>query len=234
MKGGYAKGLALLGVLLVLGGCAISPSRKADADIVTVRPVAHGQHVPKDGSIYHDTTSMSLFEDVRAKRVGDILTVVLAEQTDAKKEATTSTSKDTTADLGNPTVLGSPLSFNSPGFMPKRTLNLDTSVDSSQKFDGSGDSSQSNSLTGNVTVTVVEVLANGNLVVRGEKTVRINQGDEYLKVSGVVRPQDVSSDNSVLSTQLADAHIAYSGSGFVADSNSMGWFARFVNAWWPF
>jgi len=130
--------------------------------------------------------------------------------------------------------MGSPLSFSAPSPIPKRKLTLANSVDTTQKFDGSGDSTQSNSLTGNVTVTVVEVLANGNLVVRGEKTLRINQGDEYLRVSGVVRPADVSSDNSVISTQLADARIAYSGSGFVADSNSMGWLARFVNSWWPF
>jgi len=223
----------LLCCLAMLGGCAISPSKK-DADLVSVRPVSHEHQPTMDGSIYHDNTSVSLFEDIRARRVGDILTVVLAEKTDAKKEASTTTAKDTNVDLGNPTVMGAPLSFNSPGFLPKRSLTLANSVDTAQKFNGTGDSTQSNSLTGNVTVTVVEVLANGNLVVRGEKTLRINQGDEYLRVSGVVRPADISSSNSVLSTQLADARIAYSGSGFVADANSMGWIARFVNSWWPF
>ena len=234
MMDGYPKGMMVLCALLMLGGCAISPSKKSDADLVSVRPVDQGRQMPKDGAIYHDLTSMSLFEDVRAKRVGDILTVVLAEKTDAKKEATTTTAKDTNVDLGNPTIMGSPLSFSAPAPIPKRKLTLENSVATSQKFDGSGDSTQSNSLTGNVTVTVVEVLSNGNLVVRGEKTLRINQGDEYLRVSGVVRPADISSDNSVISTQLADARIAYSGSGFVADSNSMGWLARFVNSWWPF
>lgn len=223
----------MLCCLAMLGGCAISPSKK-DADLVSVRPVSHEHQPTMDGSIYHDNTSVSLFEDIRARRVGDILTVVLAEKTDAKKEASTTTAKDTNVDLGNPTVMGAPLSFNSPGFLPKRSLTLANSVDTAQKFNGTGDSTQSNSLTGNVTVTVVEVLANGNLVVRGEKTLRINQGDEYLRVSGVVRPADISSSNSVLSTQLADARIAYSGSGFVADANSMGWIARFVNSWWPF
>ncbi len=223
----------MLCCLAMLGGCAISPSKK-DADLVSVRPVSHEHQPTMDGSIYHDNTSVSLFEDIRARRVGDILTVVLAEKTDAKKEASTTTAKDTNVDLGNPTVMGAPLSFNSPGFLPKRSLTLANSVDTGQKFNGTGDSTQSNSLTGNVTVTVVEVLANGNLVVRGEKTLRINQGDEYLRVSGVVRPADISSSNSVLSTQLADARIAYSGSGFVADANSMGWIARFVNSWWPF
>ena len=233
MMDGYTKVIVSLCVLGILGGCAMVPSKK-DADLVSVRPVDLGHQKPLEGSIYNDNTSVSLFEDVRAKRVGDILTVVLAEKTDAKKQATTTTAKDTSVDLGNPTIMGSPLSFSAPSPIPKRKLTLANSVDTTQKFDGSGDSTQSNSLTGNVTVTVVEVLANGNLVVRGEKTLRINQGDEYLRVSGVVRPADVSSDNSVISTQLADARIAYSGSGFVADSNSMGWLARFVNSWWPF
>jgi flagellar L-ring protein precursor FlgH len=233
VTGGFSKALLTTCALAMVAGCAVPPVKK-DADIVSVRPPDRTQEVPRDGAIFHDSTSMSLFEDVRAKRVGDILTVILAEKTDAKKEATTSTAKDTNVDMGNPTILGGALNFNAPRPLPKRDMTLETNVTTAQKFSGQGDSSQSNSLTGNVTVTVVEVLSNGNLVVRGEKTLRINQGDEYLRVAGVVRPADISSDNSVISTQLADAHIDYSGSGFVADSNKMGWFARFVNAWWPF
>ncbi|MDH5594565.1 MAG: flagellar basal body L-ring protein FlgH, partial [Gammaproteobacteria bacterium] len=93
----------------------------------------------------------------------------------------------------------------------------------------------SNSLTGNISVTVVEVLPNGNLVIRGEKIISLNQGDEYVRVAGIVRAQDVTSKNTVLSTQIADAHISYGGNGMVADSNKLGWLARFfVSAIMPF
>ena len=93
----------------------------------------------------------------------------------------------------------------------------------------------SNSLSGNITVTVHDVLPNGVLMVKGEKWLTLNQGDEYIRISGMVRPQDIGSDNTVESTKLADARIAYSGTGSVNDSNVMGWMSRFfIGAIWPF
>lgn len=231
---GYVKHLILISVVTALSACA-APQVKRHKDFINPRPQPLSRATPEDGSIYHSSTSMALFQDVKARRVGDLLTVVLAEKTDAQKQASTSTDRSTGVGVSNPTLLGGALSFNSPGFMPKRKLTLESSLNSSSKFKGNGDSSQSNSLTGNVTVTVVDVLSNGNLVVRGEKAIGINQGEEYIRVSGVVRPVDVDTDNTVLSTKLADANISYSGSGFVADSNRMGWLARFFNSkWWPF
>ncbi len=179
-----------------------------------------------------------LFEDVRARRVGDTLTIRLAESTNASKKASTNTKKENTVDIAAPTLFGSQVQFNAPGFVPlagNRNNSLAASVDSSQKFNGQGDSSQGNSLTGNITVTVAEVLANGSLVVRGEKILHLNQGDEYIRISGIVRPNDIGADNSVLSTQLADAVISYGGDGVTDDANRMGWMARFLNSkWWPF
>jgi len=231
---GYLRHLVLVCVVTALGACA-APQVRHHKDFITPRPPQRTEAAPRDGAIYHASTSMALFEDVKARRVGDLLTVILAEKTDAQKQASTSTDKNTGVSMSNPTLLGGALSFNSPGFMPKRDLTLETSLDSSSKFKGQGDSSQSNSLTGNVTVTVVDVLSNGNLVVRGEKAIGINQGEEYVRVSGVVRPVDVATDNTVISTKLADANISYSGSGFMADSNRMGWLTRFLNSkWWPF
>ena len=108
-------------------------------------------------------------------------------------------------------------------------------MESSQSFDGEGDSSQRNQLDGSVSVVVVDVMPNGYLIVEGEKWIGINQGEEFIKVSGIVRPQDVRYDNSVLSTQLANANIAYRGKGALADSNTQGWLARFFNSpIWPF
>ena len=171
---------------------------------------------------------------MKARRVGDIITVVLVEQTTASKKADTNASKTQDTQLDNPTILGAPLSFNMPGGS-KRDLNLGTTLSGSRSFAGAGDSSQSNKLQGNVTVTVAEVLSNGNLVVRGEKRLTINQGDEYIRFSGIVRPSDVGSDNTVLSTSVADAKISYTGKGMIDDSNSSGWLASIFNSkWWPF
>lgn len=230
----YSRHLIVGCALAFLTACA-APQVRHHGDFVRPQPAAKRPEADNQGAIYRPSTSVALFADAKARRVGDLLTVILAEKTDAQKSASTSTDKSTGIDMANPTLLGAPLSFNSPGFMPKRTMTLETSVDSSSKFAGQGDSSQSNSLTGNVTVTVVDVLANGNMMVRGEKAIGINQGEEYIRVSGVVRPVDVSTDNTVLSTQLADANISYSGTGFMSDSNRMGWLTRFFNSkWWPF
>jgi len=162
---------------------------------------------------------------------------VLQERTQASKDAKTETSKDNTVGIANPTLLGSELKFDTP-LLPHgndRSSNLGTSLSSAQEFNGEGTSSQGNSLSGNITVTVIDVLPNGNLMVRGEKWLTLNQGDEYIQISGIVRPVDVRADNTVLSGLVADARITYSGEGFVADSNKMGWLSRFfASALWPF
>lgn len=180
-----------------------------------------------NGSIYQVGYEVSLYEDVKATRVGDILTIILVEETNASKSADTSTSKNTDVSIPNPTLLGRPVNlFNN------RTL--ETDIGTEQEFSGAGSANQSNSLDGNVTVVVEQVLPNGNLRVRGQKRITINQGDEYVRVSGIVRRVDIRADNTVLSTQVADAHLTYVGRGAVADANSMGWLARFFNSpWWP-
>ena len=102
-------------------------------------------------------------------------------------------------------------------------------------FSGDGASSLSNSLSGSITVFVAEVMPNGNLVIRGEKKLTLNQGDEYIRVTGIVRPMDVTPDNTIASTKVANAEIFYSGDGSINDANRMGWLARFFNgSMWPF
>jgi flagellar L-ring protein precursor FlgH len=107
---------------------------------------------------------------------------------------------------------------------------LDTTLTGSNTFDGEGSSSQSNSLVGSLTVTVMDVQANGNLVVQGDKSLKLNQGDEFVHISGVIRPADIATDNTVTSDKLADAHISYSGKGILDNSNRMGWLSRFFNS----
>lgn len=217
----------LVGVLVMLGGCVQKQVKPDNPMYAPIRPQDMQPVQPMDGSIYNAATSMNLYGDGRAYRVGDILTVTLQEQTSSKKKNKTELDKETSVSLEQGTafgngisVLGNPLSFNLPT--------------STTEFAGEGKSDMSNSLNGSISVTVHEVLPNGVLLVRGEKWLTLNQGDEYIRVSGMVRPQDIGSDNTIASTKLADARIAYSGTGAVNDTNVMGWLSRFfVSAIWP-
>ncbi len=217
----------LVGVLVMLGGCVQKQVKPDNPMYAPIRPQDMQPVQPMDGSIYNAATSMNLYGDGRAYRVGDILTVTLQEQTSSKKKNKTELDKETSVSLEQGTafgngisVLGKPLSFNLPT--------------STTEFAGEGKSDMSNSLNGSISVTVHEVLPNGVLLVRGEKWLTLNQGDEYIRVSGMVRPQDIGSDNTIASTKLADARIAYSGTGAVNDTNVMGWLSRFfVSAIWP-
>lgn len=218
--------LGLMGVLL-LGGCA-SQQMRPDPAYAPTYPVPVQKPKVVTGAIYQANDTVSLFADYKAHRVGDILTIVLEEKTDASKAAKTSTAKDDTVNLPIPSIAGGGVSIGG-----RSVFSADATANRS--FKGQGASTQSNSLSGDVAVTVAKVLSNGNLVVRGEKLVSLNQGNEYLRISGIVRPADISTNNSVISTQVADARISYGGSGAVADANSMGWLGRFFQSvFWPF
>jgi flagellar L-ring protein precursor FlgH len=181
-----------------------------------------------NGSIYQVGRDVTLFENPVARHVGDIVTIVLNEQTDAQKSATTTTSKTTADTLPGMTLLGAAVTLHGTPVL-KNTINDAT------KFDGEGGSKQSNSLNGYITATVVRVLPNGNLYLKGEKLININQGQEYVRLSGVIRPIDLASDNSVASSKVANAKISYGGKGAIADSNAQGWLSRFFNSpWTPF
>jgi flagellar L-ring protein precursor FlgH len=227
----------MLGVAL-LAGCNSAPKR--DPAYAPSRPVVPAPTPVGNGAIYQSGYANAWFENIRARRVGDMLTVKLVEKTDASKKASTSVEKDNSNSITNPTILGTTPEFSAPSFLPlplasKSNLNLGTSLESSHTFEGEGDSSQSNELSGDITVTVYEVLPNGYLLVRGEKRLGINQGNEYVKLSGIVRPADIDSSNTVLSTRLADPTIVYVGDGPVASANVMGWLAKFfVSALMPF
>ena len=181
-----------------------------------------------DGSIYQTNNNRFLFEDVRARRVGDVINVVLQERTDATKAASTSTNKGTGIDIPSPTLFGGPVKA-----FGREVFSND--INSNSEFSGQGDSSQSNRLSGSVAVTVQHKLPNGNLWIQGQKTLTLNQGTEIVKVSGQIRPTDIAPNNSVLSSQIADAQITYGGTGLLADANQAGWLTRvFHSPLWPF
>lgn len=226
----------LMLAVIALAGCNTVPQR--DPEYAPVRPVVAPPVPQGNGAIYQAGYEHSWFENTRARRVGDMLTIKLVEKTNASKKAATNVDKTNATSITNPTILGSTPQFNTPSILPLASNSNNTlgfNLASSNSFAGAGDSSQSNNLSGDLTVTVIELLANGYLVVRGEKRIGINQGNEYVKVSGIVRPADIDSTNTVLSTKLADPTFIYVGDGAVAESNSMGWLAKFfVSALFPF
>lgn len=204
-------------------GCSLLPAEDVEQYSPPAVPQVIGQPPPTDGTIYRSGSEVRLFEDLKAGRVGDILTVRLVERTNASKNSQTQTAKTTAATLANPQVLGRPIT---KGGIPL----FSGSLDGQSSFDGQGASSQSNSLDGDITVTVIDRLPNGNLVIQGEKWLTINQGREFIRVKGVIRPNDIETDNSVLSTRIANAQIAYSAKGALAAANRMGLLSRFFNS----
>lgn len=223
--------LVLLLPLLILSACSfvVPQPVKPDPDYAIAEPPAPPPAgVISDGAIYAPQTQLSLFEDRTALRVGDILTVLLSESTAASTRASTSTTKNDKLDTGSPTIFGQTPTINGFNF-------LENSSDAERSFSGSGDSSQSNSLKGDITVTVSRVLSNGNLVVRGEKIIGINQSSEFVRLTGLVRPVDVTPENTVFSSKVANAQIYYGGGGAVAEANAKGWMSRFFSSeFWPF
>lgn len=166
---------------------------------------------------------MRLFEDNKAREVGDLLTIVLIENTRAKTNAKTAVTKDAGVGISAPTIFGQGVTYNGKPL-------LQAEIEGSRDFSGAGDSAQSNQLAGNITVSVVENLGNGNLRVAGEKRMRLNQGDELVQIQGIVRTADIGPDNRITSDRVGEARIVYGGRGTIARSNAMGWLGRFFNS----
>jgi flagellar L-ring protein precursor FlgH len=241
------KNIMVVVLLLSLSACVIQqPAQPGDSRYA---PVLYPQaQIPaaNEGAIFRPEYGNPLFEDRKAHRVGDIITIVLSESTSTTKSTAVSMKKESGIDFnedsaGN-TILGTNPSF-SLGDIPlvgsllggADILSMATNLDQKRDFTGEADADQSNSLDGSITVTVAEVLINGNLVVRGEKWMTLNRGDEFIRISGIIRPDDIAPDNSIMSTKLANARIAYSGTGELANNATTGWLTRFFNSpVWPF
>lgn len=189
----------------------------------TPAPYAPLTAPPTSGAIFRADSYVALTEDRRARRVGDLVTVQLVERTQASKAATMDTARSSSSGVTLPAA--KPFSLVPDGLL---------SGGATGTVKGSGTAAQSNTLTGELTVTVVEVLPGGALRVAGRKALELNRGDEYLTLTGVVRPEDLSPDNRVVSTRLADARVSYTGKGDVAAQSRTGWFARILAALSPF
>jgi len=170
-----------------------------------------------NGGIYKVGMGDVFFGSQTASRVGDILTINLSETTSSSKSNDASLTKSSSAQVQNPRVVGT-------------EVNIDSVLpDGGTNFAGSAGANQSNSLNGTITVTVYDVYPNGVLAVRGEKWVTLNRGDEYIRLTGIIRKQDIKPNNTIDSARVADARITYSGSGEIASGSEQGWVTRLLN-----
>lgn len=197
--------------------------KKPTIDYSAAQPVTPPP-APANGAIFQASSGYAaLYEGPRARRVGDPLTIVLAERTVAQKDVGSKSGRDGNIGLTPPT--SGPLSLFGA---------TDAAASGTQAFKGQGSASQSNSLSGEVSVTVAEVYPNGTMLVRGEKQLRLNRGDEYVQIQGIVRIADIDLDNRVLSTRVADAKITYTGRGDLQRQARPGWLQRFFSLVSPF
>ena len=212
-----ALGLALLlAQMLALAACSDEGFGRTPGVAATLPPPPSALAAPATGSLYNPASFTSLAGDRRARRVGDLVTILLSERTQARKSATSDASRDSKTAISLPDV--PPFNMLPAGL---------TSGGSKQAFKGSGTAAQDNQLSGEITVTVARVLPGGILMVAGEKRLTLNRGEEQIQLTGLVRIDDLGPDNSVRSTRVADARIRYSGTGQIADQSRQGWLARF-------
>lgn len=208
--------VALFAVLTLSGCQHYAKVTGEDTDDYQPPALDYSQPVASRGGLFRSGySSGSLLQDKRALRVGDILTIVLDESTQSSKSAGTSYGKSSDVGIGVPRVLG------------KDYPDAETSISSSRDFSGSAESSQQNALRGAIAVTVHQVLPNGTLFVKGEKTLKLNQGDEFIRLSGLVRLDDIDNNNQISSRNVANARISYAGRGALSESNQAGWLTRF-------
>jgi flagellar L-ring protein precursor FlgH len=217
-----ALGAGLMAVMAGLAACHTQLPPKT-TDFASTLPEEIPAASATNGAIYQSGHDQELFDNAVARRVGDILTIQLLESTAATKSAVTTTKKDTTTTLPGANILGGALTIHGRNV-------LSGSLADSSAFDGEGTSAQSNQLTGYISVTVAKRLANGNLLVRGQRWFALNQGSEYVQIQGIVRPMDIGPDNIVPSYSVADASISYGGQGALDDSNTKSWLARFFDS----
>ena len=236
------KVLVLASVIALNSGCSMRNAHVVPGD-PNFAPVAPEQLIPAtqvNGSLYREGFGLSLYNDNTARRVGDLLTVKFSESVTSATGNSASTDRNTSINIPNPTLFGGQPAAAIPILkallgQDKQTLEQGIST-GDNKYEGSGSSSESHSLNqGYITVTVTQVMPNGNLKVRGEKWVNLNEDNKFVRLTGIVRPADISASNEIVSNKIADARIYYGGKGAIANSSKPGWLASFlISPLYPF
>ena len=159
--------------------------------------------------------------------MGDIITVIFDEAYQSSKSAETTADKSSSANINPGSILGTVPSWNG--------MSLNTQLSADREFSGKGEADRSNSLQGQISVTVSDIMPNGILRIRGERWLTLSEGDEYIRIAGLIRPQDISPNNTVMSSKVADARISFGGRGSLNNATKQGWFSRILmSPWWPF
>ncbi|MDD5247935.1 MAG: flagellar basal body L-ring protein FlgH [Rhodocyclaceae bacterium] len=211
--------------VLALFGCVTTTPATSVHQPMTARPEARNYDAQTNGAIYNVASARPLYEDRRARFVGDIITINIVENTAASKISENKTSRSQTIDAAVPSIIGLPF---------KSAQGTTLSASDSNNFDGKGQNNSSNVFTSTITVTVIEVYPNGNLLVSGEKQIGLKEGEEFIRFSGVVNPNTITTSNTVQSTQIADARIEYKANGFIDSAQVMGWLGKFFLTVMPF
>jgi flagellar L-ring protein precursor FlgH len=219
------KTLSIIPLLALLAGCVTTTPTTAIHQPMSIRPEARAYVAPSSGAIFNVASARPLFEDRRARFVGDTLTINIAEKVQASKKSENKTTRSQAVDVTVPTIVGMPF---------KGAQGTALSASDTNNFTGTGQNTSSNDFTGTITVTVIEVYPNGNLLVSGEKQIGLKEGEEFVRFSGVVNPNTITSANTVTSTQIADARIEYKANGFIDSAQVMGWLGRFFLTFLPF
>lgn len=225
------KRLSLFFALVLLGGCSAivpDPHEPLLPTQVTLIPDAPPQEQPV-GSLWQDRGS-DLFTDVKARRIGDILTVAIFEKASASKEATTETDRSSSVSADITRFIGYETKFLPRNADPASLIDASFAND----FKGSGSTSRKEDLIATLTTQVVEVLPNGNLRIEGKKSVTVNHETQFIVLTGLVRPSDVTAANIVDSKYILDSRISYTGKGVVSDKQKPGWMVRIIDNVWPF
>jgi flagellar L-ring protein precursor FlgH len=213
--------LALCIVALVVTGCVSATPGTAVHQPMSVRPEAKELAAQGNGAIFNVASSRPLFEDRRARFVGDTLTINIVEKTQASKKSDTKAERSQAMDVSVPTIVNLPF---------KGAQGMTLGVDSGSKFGGTGSNTSSNDFISTITVTVIDVYPNGNLLVSGEKQLGLKDGEEFIRFSGVVNPNTITGANTVQSTQVADARMEFKANGTLDSANTPGWLTRiFLN-----
>jgi flagellar L-ring protein precursor FlgH len=187
------------------------------------------------GSLWHD--SAGLYEDRKARGLNDLVTINIVENSSASKKADTATSRDSSMNFGLDSLLGIPLKYDFSGvFTPGDAFSLTPQVKGTTKNSsaGSGSTTRAGSLVATITARVVDVLPNGNFIIESRKDITVNREKQVLLLRGVIRPDDIAADNTILSSYVANAEMIYTGDGVINDKQGQGWLVRVLDKVWPF
>ena len=240
MKINSRKKLSLSILILVLVGfnaCASSPKMgNSKASVLPQKLYKEKTVKVNDGGIWPgDTSKNLLFEDTKARNVGDIVTVLLNESATSSATASTDTSKSSSLAMTTTSVLGLPGNMGVDNFLGLGTpFNPAAAATNERSNKGTGTVSREGTLTGTLAATIIGINANGNFQISGKRSVVVNNEEQLMELTGTIRPSDVNYDNTINSSLIANAAISYSGEGVIADEQRVGWLMRALSYVWPF